>query len=287
MLFMLPPLVPGLKAGSASDQLYKAEVIVTGRGEEERERGFREGVAEIVLKLTGGYGLKESSKLGPFLSNPGRFIEEFTYEDRMKGIPVHDEQGTRDRPFFLRMTAGAGKMDAALSAEGLTIWRDRPEFEVLLTVRDARGIFLAGSEDPAAPAGSLFGYRVAHLHYDGYEQREVLKSIAARRGLTIRLPPSEFKPSPDSGRMCPLSGHAGAGGCVRLRADLTALPTGRWRLDARSWTLSARAGYAEAPQCFHLTLSGVTYDIGLREAIERAAAWAKNNPLAVYCGTTD
>jgi hypothetical protein len=35
------------------EQLYKAEVIVTGKGEEERARGFREGFKEILIKLTG------------------------------------------------------------------------------------------------------------------------------------------------------------------------------------------------------------------------------------------
>ncbi|MGA7328778.1 MAG: DUF2066 domain-containing protein, partial [Rhodomicrobium sp.] len=105
--------VPELRAETVSPELYKAEVIVTGVGDAERLRGFREGIKEIVGKPTGNYALDEGTALQPFLSHPADFIQEFTYEDRMKNLPVRDEQGTRDRPFYLRMTADAAKLSSA------------------------------------------------------------------------------------------------------------------------------------------------------------------------------
>jgi uncharacterized protein len=288
MLLAGSPLPKTALADTAiPEALFKAEVIVTGREEAERLRGFREGIEEIVLKLTGDYGLEDSNRLAPFLANAGSFIREFSYEDRMKNIPVHDEQGTRDRPFFLRMTADEPKLGAALAKEGLAIWTGRPEAEVLLTVQDARGRFLIGAEDPAAVEQDFLGFRVVHTHYDGYEQREVLKSIATKRGLIIALPQAgdlQLRPASQFNLVCPFQHGTKDGNCIRVRGDLTILPSGRWHLDAQAWAISPELGYSGAPDCFHVQLNEVTYDKALRQTLEAAAAWARQDKNAVHCG---
>jgi uncharacterized protein len=284
--------ISALPMGASADTavpeaLFKAEVIVTGREEPERSRGFREGIEEIVLKLTGEYGLKNSDKLSPFLASAGSFIREFSYEDRMKNIPVHDEQGTRDRPFFLRMIADEPKLSAALAKEGLAIWTGRPEVEILLTVQDARGRFLIASEDPTAADHDFLGFRIAHMHFDGYEQREVLKSIATKRGLIIALPEAgdlPFRPASQLNAICPFHRATKDGNCIKIRGDLTILPSGRWHLDAQAWLISPELGYAGAPDCFHVQLDEVTYDEALRETLGAAAGWARQDKDAVHCG---
>jgi hypothetical protein len=216
-------------------------------------------------------------------------MKEFAYEDRMKGIPVHDEQGTRDRPFFLRMTADAAKLGGALKNAGLEIWRGRPDIEVLLTVRDSRGTFLVAAEEPSTSAqAALLGYRLASAHYDGYEQREVLKSIATKHGLPIVLPRADTGLKPGNGPLfeshCPLLPGITDGNCIRYRADLIALPSGYWHLDARAWALSSDLTYADVPGCFHFDVSGVTFDTALRESLDAAAQWARRDKAAVDCG---
>ncbi len=106
-----------------------------------------------MAKLTGDYDLEQSGRLTPFLADPGRFIREFSYEDRMKHLPVRDEQGTRDRPHILRMMGDAVWLGAALGEAGLEIWRGRPDIEVLLTVRTSRGAYLLGEEEEPSLAG--------------------------------------------------------------------------------------------------------------------------------------
>jgi hypothetical protein len=71
---MLAVLAPMLARGQdLPEQLYKAEVIVTGKGEEERARGFREGLKEIFIKLSGDPAIASGNKLAPYLSEaPGR-----------------------------------------------------------------------------------------------------------------------------------------------------------------------------------------------------------------------
>src|SRR5262245_24804101 len=157
-----------------AQDLYSAETIVTGTQEPERTRGFRAGLIDVIVKLTGYIRLAESNKFGPLLEKPHPLVEQFEYEDRMKGIPVHDEQGTRDRPHFLRIRFKAPEMDKALAELGLRKWSERPILAVWLGVKTAVG-----------------DYVLAKTGDDGYAQRAVIVETAARRGILVLLPDAE------------------------------------------------------------------------------------------------
>ncbi len=268
---------------AAGENLYKAEVIVTGTGEQERARGFREGLKEIFIKLTGDASLEESSRLDPFLNEAGRYIREYSYEDRMKHLPIRDEQGTRDRPHYLRMTADRGALAEAIKALGLGIWQERPQIEVLLTVKDFKHSFLLGAESEEPAAVSFLGYPIAASHYDGYEQREVLKSIAARRGLTIELPKPRQPVSPAT-HSDTLFAPPDAGPPARFRGDLTVLPSGFWKLTAQAWATATDGAYADAPQCFSFEISEVSFDVALRKSLDAFALWLQHDKNATACG---
>jgi hypothetical protein len=167
-------LVASVSAASAVEvkTLYRAETIVTGVEEPERTRGFRAGLTDVIVKLTGDVRLAGSDALKPLLDKPHPFVEAFEYEDRMKDIPVHDEQGTRDRPHFLRMKFKSEAVDDELRSLGLSRWgSDRPMLAVWLGIRTAVGAYIltSGGED-------------------GYGQRAVLTETAERRGVPILLP---------------------------------------------------------------------------------------------------
>ena len=167
-------LVASVSAASAVEvkTLYRAETIVTGVEEPERTRGFRAGLTDVIVKLTGDVRLAGSAALKPLLENPHPLVEAFEYEDRMKDIPVHDEQGTRDRPHFLRMTFKPEAVNGALKSLGLSRWgADRPMLAVWLGIRTAVGAYIltSGGEE-------------------GYGQRAVLTETAERRGVPILLP---------------------------------------------------------------------------------------------------
>src|SRR5258708_5494550 len=57
-------------------------------------------------------------------ANAADLVASFRYHDRMSGIPVHDEQGTRDRPYDLTVSFDAAKIDAALRSLGLEPWKE-------------------------------------------------------------------------------------------------------------------------------------------------------------------
>jgi uncharacterized protein len=234
------------------DDLYKAETVVTGTGEAERLRGFRVVTEEAVIKLTGNAGLADTPRLQPVLDKAADLVAEFSYEDRMKSIPVHDEQGTRDRPHFLRVRFDKAKLDAAMSAANLRKWSaDRPLLAVWLGIREVRGKYVLASDGPA-----------------GYGQREVLKDASRKRGVPIVLPPAG---SPavtyetiDKGLYLLLQQEAlklGAAGTLYGTLDFD----GNVGWNTR-WTLAAPGAYGQ------WATKAVTFDAALKGAIEQAAA---------------
>jgi len=151
---------------------YFAQTIVTGTVEPERTRGFQAGLRDVFVKLTGDVALAESPLLEPATSDPHRFVESFEYEDRMKGIPVHDEQGTRERPHFLRINFKPEEIEKELKRLNLARWStDRPILAVWLGVEAANGRYVLEAS----------GYR-------GFGQRSVIVETAERRGIPIVLP---------------------------------------------------------------------------------------------------
>ena len=276
-------------------ELYKAEVIVTGVQEPERTRGFRSGLTEIIIKLTGRPDLETSPKLVPFIEKAAEYIESFSYEDRKKGIPIHDEQGTRDRSFFLRMTTG-GKLVEALKAEGIELWKDRPDFEVLLTVQDLRGSYIVAEEAPdgAFPPVSLSldggDYRVATMRYDGYGPRETLKSIARHRGLILALPDAlqiEANENVQPPELLPRLFHGeprGARETLRLRAALKPLASGYWQVETYGWSISpSDKSYIGLRDCFPQNRFETTLDGGLRESLDAISAFVREHGPAHFC----
>jgi hypothetical protein len=162
--------MPG--AAAQSDMLYRGEAIVTGQLMPERLRGFGLGAEEVLIKLTGDPALAATPEGRSVIAKAPEMVAEHSYEDRMKDIPVHDEQGTRDRPYFLRMLFDPAKFDAALAGAGIEAWQgERQKVAIWLGIRDARGTYI-----------------VTRTANQGFEQREVLKEASRRRAVPIVLP---------------------------------------------------------------------------------------------------
>jgi uncharacterized protein len=234
------------------DDLYRAETIVTGQGEPERLRGFRVGTEEAVVKLTGDATLLGSERIAPVIDRSAELVQDFTYEDRMKGIPVHDEQGTRDRPHYLRIRFDKAKFDAAMAEAKLKKWQGgRPLLALWLGIKDARSATLLSADGP-----------------EGYGQREVLKDISKKRGVPIVLPPAGASAvsyhtiaGGDAGALRQEAGKLGADGLLFGTLDFDGDVAWNTR-----WTVSGKGVEAT------WSMKGVTFDTALKAAIERSAA---------------
>lgn len=159
-------------AGAGAAELYRARTIVTGQGEESRAAGFALCLQEVLVKVSGDPRLAADPRAGALAAEAAAFVSAFRYRDRMEGIPVHDEQGTRDRPHDLTVDFDPARIDAALRDLGREPWTaPRPPLMLLVAVRNADTAFVLTAD----------GAR-------GRDMREALAAAGDRFGLDLALP---------------------------------------------------------------------------------------------------
>jgi hypothetical protein len=152
--------------------IYQARVIVTGEREETRLPVLGQCLKDVLKKVSGDPVIDRDSRVEAFASQAQAYIKSFSYRDRMEGIPIHDEQGTRDRPYDLTVDFHPEKIDELLQVLGQKPWTARrPTIVVLLAVKyEARSYFLTGDAD------------------EGFDQRESFMSAAWLTGMPMTLP---------------------------------------------------------------------------------------------------
>ncbi len=165
------------QAATVTD-MYSAAAAVMNVDEPERQRGFRAGLEEVIIRLTGDAGLKGSYRIEPILDFAPNFVVSHTYKEALDSPEKRDEQTTSGYPHSLAIQFDKTKLDSAIEAFGLQLWSaERPLTAVFLGVKDARGTHvLTAGENGAA------------------DQRNALQTIAAKRGLPIVLPAAPTVP---------------------------------------------------------------------------------------------
>ncbi len=168
-------IVIALGHPAVCDPLYEAQVIVTGQGEPNRSLGFGHCLEDVLVKVSGDPQLIGDHRLAALTANAAQLVTGFDYHDRMSGLPVHDEQGTRDRPYDLTVRFDPAKIDAALRSLGVEPWTGaRPRLVVFLAVRNG----------PTAVVVAADGDR-------GRDQRDSLMAAAYKRGVPVVLPTAQ------------------------------------------------------------------------------------------------
>jgi hypothetical protein len=154
------------------EKLTWCETMVTGQGEVERARGLAQCLPEVLVKVSGDPRLAADPRVVPLAARAGEFVASLEYEDRMKALPVGDEQGTRDRPFFLRPTFDPAKIDTLLGELGATAWGpDRPVVAIVvvahrdgdawIVARGIKGVTRGAQVEALDAAGRRFGVPIA------------------------------------------------------------------------------------------------------------------------------
>ncbi len=130
-------------------ELYQAQTIVTGTGEVNRQIGFRECLDKVLVKVSGDQRLTQKPEILALRDKAGHFVQSFRYRDRLEGIPIHDEQGTHDRPHDLTCLYKPAVVDKLLAQLGSKPWLgDRPLLAVFMTVEQGeRHFVLTADED--------------------------------------------------------------------------------------------------------------------------------------------
>src|SRR5882724_3242557 len=89
---------PDAVLAQSISQLYQTQAIVTGTEETNRQIGFRDCLRQELVKVSGDQKVLTAPGLASMLERAGSFVSQCRYHDRLEGIPIHDEQGTHDRP---------------------------------------------------------------------------------------------------------------------------------------------------------------------------------------------
>jgi hypothetical protein len=170
--FALVALLCAPAGAQTNDDLYVVQTIVTGQGEANRLKGFVPCLEDALVKVSGDARLIGDTRLAPLKAKAADYVASFRYHDRMSGMPVHDEQGTRDRPYDLIVTFDKPKIDDALRTLALAPWSAaRPPVTVVLTVQYGSNAYLLASDSER-----------------GFEQRLSLAAASEKRGVPIVLP---------------------------------------------------------------------------------------------------
>jgi uncharacterized protein len=236
------------------EDLYQAQTIVTGDREETRLPGFAECLELVLVKVSGDPRLSGDPDVAALAGQAGEFVHAFRYHDRMSGIPHHDEQGTRDRPYDLIVSFDRAKIDAALRSLGRAPWlAERPRLVVILGMRNLTSAFMVAGDGQ-----------------HGLE-RSALAAAAAQLGMPIELPSEamlagsevrfEALASIDAAHLEPLARASGG--------DLALVGRMVWSDAALAWIGDWQLASLGGP--YRWQASSVTFDDGFRKAMGGAA----------------
>jgi len=244
----------GASAAADESELYRTTVFVTGRGEAERVRGTALAFQDVLVKVSGDPRLGRDPRVAEMAKEAGALVVSYDYRDRMQGLALHDEQGTRDRPHDLTVHFDPAKIDAALASLGSTPWTGpRPRLVVLLAIQDQQTRYVLAQD----------GTR-------GLSERQALAAVAANRALPMVLPMEALldaerltydalaaKAPPELARAA-----NAAGGDAALSGTLV------WTESVLGW--SARWHMAAPGRDYRWGVSGVSFDDAFRNAIDGA-----------------
>jgi len=228
--------------GAEEGGLYSATVIVTGR-EETRQAGLRQAFLAVLAKASGDPRLIADPAAVALAEGAPAAVADFAYRDRMEGIPVHDEQGSRDRPYDLTVDFDPAAIDALLARVGGTPWpAPRPELLAVVKVENGATRFFLAADGR-----------------EGRDMREALDAAAAQYGMPVVLPARAELAR--AGDVAALLAAVGADAAVAGTLD--------WDDDALGWTVdwTMTAGGTD----HRWTAEAVSFDAAFRVAIGGAA----------------
>jgi hypothetical protein len=235
--------------------LYSAKAIVTGTGEKNRALGFRDCLERVLVRVSGDQRLAARPEVATLRARAGRFVQSFSYRDRLAGKPIHDEQGTYDRPHDLTCFYDRAVVDRLLSALGSRPW---------LAERPRLAIFLDVKRDGEA-------YRVSRDNDRDAAMRESFALGAAPLAMTVAFPDARGADIDVSEPGSPeLRSRAKAAG-----ADLPLVGRLVWSDADLGWVATWR--FSAAGQEHAWTVRGVNFDEAFRAALRGAAQILSGN----------
>lgn len=256
-LMLVLALWPSIASADGLADLYTSRAIVTGQGETNRQPGFRDCLDRVLVRVSGDQRLPRLPAVAALRARAGDFVASFSYHDRLAGKPIHDEQGTYDRPHDLICRYDPRVLDRVLADLGSRPWLDkRPTFAVILDVeRSGRKFRVAADDQRDLAMRESFALGAAPLALAvSFPSSKVIDGLDLSEGADAE----EFKAAArTTGSDMPLIGHL------------------RWSDPDLGWVADWR--FAAAGKTYAWTVRGVNFDEAFRVALRGAAQILSGN----------
>lgn len=246
---------------SLADELYRAQTIVTGTGEANRVEALGPLLEEVLVKVSGAPKLAGDPRLTPFKAKAKTLVGEYSYHDQMSGIPIHDEQGTRDRPYDLTVDFDPAKIADTLKQLGLKPWAaPRPTLAVFAGLQQGTNSYVIAAD----------GDR-------GTDQRDSLLAIAAKRGMPVLLPSTDAlkKTGVDPAKLAKATPASLASALEGRSSDTMLIGQLSWNERKLGWDAQWRMDLGGKSHNWRLLAP--TYDEAFRRGIGGAAQMLSGN----------
>jgi uncharacterized protein len=255
-MVLLLTLGSGTAQPAELDHLYRAQAVVTGRGEANRAIGFALCLKDVLVKLSGDPRLIGDARVAALVKTAGQSVSRFEYRDRLSGVPIHDEQGSYDRPHDLTVDFDPVKIDAILERLGREPWLSkRPHVIVFLDVRPRKGTAFTLASDSN-------GARDADMRFS-------LSAAAERVGMPVALPSRADLATTGSAAADSPAMLAKGGEEVALAGTLT------WSGEAHGWIADWRM--ETSGKAFRWQIRGVGFDDAFRNGLRGATQISSGN----------
>jgi hypothetical protein len=254
LLLML--MASGSALAADPGDLYRGRTLVTGVRDDTRIPAMSPCLLDVLAKVSGDARLlNDPAAQKVAASQAGIFALEFSYRDRLAGRQIHDEQGSRDRPYYLTVTFDPQKVDAALKALNSKPWEGkRPGLALFLAVNNSNNIYVLSGD-------SAFGR----------DQRESLAAASWQTGMPVTLP-NDADLAKEGLTADVLSGVMPAKLDMvtnGMGADLVLFGSLVWNRGALGW--AAEWKLFDGKEMHRWTIKGVNFDDAFRNALRGSA----------------
>jgi uncharacterized protein len=146
----------------AGDDLFEADVPVTGQQPDLRAAYMKTALQEVLVRVTGQPDVLNRPAVRSMLDSPERFVEQYRYYTQPESTPPQ---------LMLRVRFDGGAVQQALRQQGVAYWgnSERPEVLLWLAVEDRGTRYIVSAQD------------------DTDASRE-LQQAARQRGIPLLLP---------------------------------------------------------------------------------------------------
>ncbi|MGE3297006.1 MAG: DUF2066 domain-containing protein [Porticoccaceae bacterium] len=139
---LLLALAPRAATATATADLFTATVPVADQTDTERERGFRAGLHQVAVKLTGQRAVLADPGVAQLVATAPQLVERYDYVSAPAPAPAPTEapnpEAAEAPGFLLHVSYSAPAVDAALRGLHLPLWpAQRPQLLLFASGRDA------------------------------------------------------------------------------------------------------------------------------------------------------